>query len=103
VKNEEVLHEVMEKRNILHIMNRRKANWIGYILCGNCFVKHDIKGKIEGRKEVVERLGRRSKQLQDDLKEMVGYCKLEYEALDRTLWKTCCRRGCAPLIRRTME
>jgi len=33
VKNEEILHRVKEERNIIHIMNRRKANWIGYILC----------------------------------------------------------------------
>jgi hypothetical protein len=46
-------------------------------LCGNCLVKHDIEGKIEGRIEVLVRLGRRSKQLQDDLKETGGYRKLK--------------------------
>ena len=49
VKNEEILHGVKEERNIIHIMNRRKVNWKGYILCRNCCVKHDIEGKIEGR------------------------------------------------------
>jgi hypothetical protein len=71
VKNEEVLHSVKEERNILQSLKRRIINWICYILCGNCFVKHDIEGKIEGRMEVIGRLGR-SKQLQDDLKETGG-------------------------------
>jgi hypothetical protein len=31
VRNEEVLHRVKEERNILHTINRRKANWIGHI------------------------------------------------------------------------
>jgi len=29
VRNEEVLHRVKEDRNILHIIKRGKANWIG--------------------------------------------------------------------------
>jgi hypothetical protein len=39
VRNEEVLHRVKEERNIIHEMKRRKANWIGHILCRNCLVK----------------------------------------------------------------
>jgi hypothetical protein len=31
VRKEKVLHRVKEKRNILHKMKRRKANWIGHI------------------------------------------------------------------------
>jgi len=34
VENEEVLHTDKEVRNILHTVKRRKANWIGQILCG---------------------------------------------------------------------
>jgi hypothetical protein len=49
VRNEEVLHRVKEERNIIHTVKRRKAIWIGHILCRNCFLKHIIKGKIEGR------------------------------------------------------
>jgi hypothetical protein len=30
VRNEEVLHKVKEERNILHTVQQRKANWIGY-------------------------------------------------------------------------
>jgi hypothetical protein len=36
VRNEEVLRWVREERNILRIMERREANWIGHILRGNC-------------------------------------------------------------------
>jgi hypothetical protein len=30
-------------------INRRKANWIGYILRRNCVLRHIIEGKIEGK------------------------------------------------------
>jgi hypothetical protein len=46
VENEEVLHRVKEKRNILHIIKRRETNWIGPILRRNCFLKHIIEGNI---------------------------------------------------------
>jgi len=35
MRNEAVLQRVEEERNILHTINRRKANWIGHILCRN--------------------------------------------------------------------
>jgi hypothetical protein len=47
VRSEEILHSVKEERNIVHTIKRRKANWIGHILRGNCFLKHVIEGKIE--------------------------------------------------------
>jgi hypothetical protein len=52
VRNKEVLHRVKEERNVLHKIKRRKANWIGHILCRNCVLKHVFEGKIEGRIEV---------------------------------------------------
>jgi hypothetical protein len=69
VRNEEVLHGVQEERNILHIIKRRKANWIGHMLHRNCLLKHMIEGKLKGRIEMIGRGGRRNKQLLDDLKE----------------------------------
>jgi hypothetical protein len=48
VRNEEVLRRAEEKRNILHTMKRRKANWIGHILRRNCLLKHVIERKAEG-------------------------------------------------------
>jgi hypothetical protein len=85
-KNEYALHRVKEERNILHTITRRKANWIGHILRRNCFLKHVIKGKLEGRIEMTGRRGRRRKQLLDDRKETRGYWKLKQEVIDRTLW-----------------
>jgi hypothetical protein len=39
----------MEDRDLLHTIKRRKAIWIGHILCRNCLLKHVTEGKIEGR------------------------------------------------------
>jgi hypothetical protein len=72
VRNEEVLHRVKEERNIVHTVKRNKANWIGHILRRNCLLTHVIEGKLEGRIEMTGRLGRRRKQLLDDLKEKRG-------------------------------
>jgi hypothetical protein len=47
VRNEEVLHRVNEQRNIIHTIKRRKDDWIGHILCGNCLLKHIVERKIE--------------------------------------------------------
>jgi len=46
VRNEEVLLRVKEQRNIK--INKRKDNWIGYILRRNCLLQRVIKGKIKG-------------------------------------------------------
>jgi hypothetical protein len=103
VRTEEVLHRVKEERNILRKIKRRKANWIGHILCSNCLLKHAIEGKLEGRIEMTGRRRRRRKQLLDDLKEKRSYWKLKEEALDRTLWRTRFGRGYGPVVRRTTE
>ena len=39
VRNEEVLHQVNEQRNILHAIRKRKANWICHILRRKCLLK----------------------------------------------------------------
>jgi len=68
---EKLLHtcRVKEKRNILYKIKRRKPNWIGCNLRWNCFIKDAIEGKVEGRREVTGRRGRRCKELLNDLKE----------------------------------
>jgi len=48
VRNEEVLLRVNEQRNILHEISKRKANWIGHILCRNCLLQRVIEGNIKG-------------------------------------------------------
>ena len=67
VRNEEVLLQVNEQRNILHAIKGRKADWTGHILRRNCLLKQVIEGKIGGRR------GIRRKQLLDDIKEKRGY------------------------------
>ena len=70
-KRRGILRGVNEERNILHGIKRRKDNWIGHIWRRNCLLKHDIKGKIEGRIEVTRRRERRHKHLVDDIKEKI--------------------------------
>jgi hypothetical protein len=48
VRNEEVLFRVKEQRNILHEISKRKANWIGHILCRNWLLQRVIEGKKKG-------------------------------------------------------
>jgi hypothetical protein len=52
VRNEEVLRRVKEQRNILHEISKRKANWIGHILRGNCLLRQVIEGEIKEGIEV---------------------------------------------------
>jgi len=69
-------------------IERRKANWIGHMLRRNCVLKHFVEGMTEGRIDVTERRGIRSKQLLDDRKERRGYWRLKEEALDHPVWRT---------------
>ena len=94
VRNE-VLLRVNEQRKTLHEIRKRKANWIGHILRRNCLLKQVIEGKIKGQIGVT---GRRRKNLLDDLKDSRGYCELKEEALDRTVWRNCFRRGFGPVV-----
>jgi hypothetical protein len=48
VTDEEVLCTEQEGRNILHIIIRRKADWIGQILRRNYLLTHATERKIEG-------------------------------------------------------
>jgi hypothetical protein len=69
----------------------------------NCVLKHLVEIKLEGRKEVTRRRGRRRKKLVDDLKEKRGDWKVKEEALDRTLWRTRLGRSYGPVARQTTE
>jgi hypothetical protein len=93
---------VKEVRNIIQTTKRRKANWISHILGRNCFLKYIIEGKIDGRIEVRGRQGRRHKQLLADPNEKSLYWKLKEEALDHTLLRTFCGRGCHKTDNRMM-
>jgi len=63
-----VLQRVKEEKNILYTINVWKANWIGHKVRRNCLEQNVIKGKIEGRKEVMRRQGNRRNKLFDDPK-----------------------------------
>jgi hypothetical protein len=76
VRNEGVLLRVKEQRNILHEINKRKANWMGHILRRNCLLQRVTEGKIQGGIEVTGRHGRRCRKLLDDFKERRGYSHL---------------------------
>jgi hypothetical protein len=99
VRNEEVLLTVNEQRNILHEIQKWKANWIGHILRRNCLLKQVIEGQIKGEIEVT----RRRKKLLDDLKDRRGYSHLKEEALDSTVWRNRFGRGFGPVFRQNTE
>jgi hypothetical protein len=101
VRDEEVLLRVKEQRNVLHVISKRKAIWIGHILRRNCFLQRVTEGKIKGGIEVTGRCGRGRRKLLDGLKERRGYSHLKEEALDRTMWRTRFGRGFGPVVRQT--
>ena len=98
-----MLLRVNEQRNILHEIRKRKANWIGHILCRNCLLKQVIEGTIKGEMEVARRRERRRKKLLDDLKDRRGYSHLKEEVLDRTVWRNRFGGGFGPVVSQTTE
>jgi hypothetical protein len=103
MRNEEVSLRVKEQRNILLEISKRKANWIGHILRGNCLLRQVIKGKIKGEIEATGKQGKRRRKLLDYLKERRGYSHLTEEALDRTMWRARFGRGLGPVVRQTTK
>ena len=103
VRSEKVLLRVKEQRNILHVIGKWKANWIGHILSRNCLLQRVIEGKVKGGIEVTGRRGRRRRKLLDDLKERRGYCHLKGESLDSTGWRAGFGIGFGPVVRQTAK
>ena len=103
MRNEDVLLKVNEQRNIVYVIRKRKANWIGHILRRNCLLKQVIEGKIKGKMEVTRRRGRRRRKQLDELKDRRGYCPLKEEALDRTMWRNHFGGGFGPVVRQNTE
>jgi hypothetical protein len=93
----------MKKRNIVHEISKRKANWIGHILCRNCLLQQVIEEEIKGEIEVTGRRGRRRRKLLDDFKERRGYSHLKEEALVRTMVRAGFGRGLGPVVRQTAK
>ena len=65
-------------------------------LCLNSFCIPSL--KIKGQIEVTRRRGRRRKKLPDDLKDRKGYCQLNEEALDRSVWRNRFGRSSGPVV-----
>jgi len=84
VRNEEVLHRVKEKRNVVHTVKGREVDWIDHIWRRNCLIKHVIGGNSEEKKEVTGMRGGRCKQLLYDLKEKRRHWTLKEETLADT-------------------
>jgi hypothetical protein len=103
VRNEDVLLRVREQTNILHEIRKRKANWIGHVLCGKCLLQRVTGGMIQGGIEVTGRQGRRRRKLLDDFKERNVYSHLKEEALDCTMWRARFGRGFRPVVRQTTK
>ena len=99
MRNEEALRRVNEKRIILQTIKRRKSNWIGHFLRRNWLIKHVVEGSVEGRIKVRGRLGRRRKNLPDELEEKRRYWNLKAEALDLIVWRSRFGGGYEPLAR----
>jgi hypothetical protein len=74
-----------EKKNILHEILIRKANWIPQVLLRNCVIRNVIEGKKKGEMELTRRRGRRCKKLLNDLKDGRGYPHLKEEFLRSTI------------------
>ena len=103
VRNEEVLLRVKKQRNVLHEISKRKANWIGHILCRKCLLQWVIEGMIKGGIEGTGRRRRRRRRLLDYLKDRRGNCHLKEEGLDSTLWTARFGRGFGPFVRQIAE
>jgi hypothetical protein len=69
----------------------------------DCLIKHVSEGNIEGRVEVKGIIGRRGKQLLNDVKVKTGYRNLKQEEPGQTLWRICFGRGYGPVVRQTTE
>ena len=55
ITNEQVLDRTGEKRTLLNNIQRRKANFIGQILRGNCLLHVAIEGQMTEVKEAERR------------------------------------------------
>jgi lauroyl/myristoyl acyltransferase len=65
----------------------------------NCFLKHVIEGKKKRGIDMMERRGRRCKQLFNGLKKTRACWILKDEELDGALWRTGLGIGYGPVLR----
>ena len=83
----QVLDRIGEKRTLLNIILRIKANWISHILRRNCLFHDVIEGEMTEVKGVRRRRRRRRTQLLNYLRNRSRYWELKEEAKDRKRWR----------------
>ena len=83
------LHRANEDRKMVQTIKRRKADWIGYIWCRNCLLKHCIRGKIKGRVDEEAEVSRSS---------MTSRKRKE---IGRSPWRPHFGRGYVPVVRQS--
>ena len=84
--HEEVLTAVGEERCFVQAIVKRKKNWIGHVVLGNCLSKLVLEGRMVGKKP-------RGRPRIDDLKEG-SYTEMKRRAEDRDKWRAWMPRTC---------
>ena len=90
VTNETVLNNIGEKRSIITVILKRKAQWIGHVIRHDCLLHTILEGAVAGE----NRRGRPRQEFLDslikDLK-FTSYTSLKIAALERTTWRRMCQ------------
>jgi hypothetical protein len=98
VRNEEMLQRVKGRGTSYRQEREGRLTGLVTSCIGTAFRNGLLKGRKRGKKiEVTGRRRRKRKKLLVELKEKRGYCKLQEEALYRTVWRTGFGRGCGPV------
>ena len=87
--NEQVLHDVNEKRSLLEEVLKRKKNWIGHVVRGEGLLKQVMEGRMEGKRP----RGRPRIGMIDDLIEN-SYVEMKRRAENRDAWRYWMPRTC---------
>ena len=82
-RNDDVLQEVEEERNLINVIKGRQKNWIGHVLRGEGLLREVIEGRYQGTRA----RGRRRKAMLDDLRGNRSYLQLKRLAQDRGRWR----------------
>jgi hypothetical protein len=83
-------------------LNGRRTGLVTFCI-ETAFYNGLLKERYRRGIEVTGRRGRRRRKLMDDLKDRRGYCHLEEEALNRTMWRARFRRDFGPVVRQTTK
>ena len=87
-KNSVVLERMGEGRIILELIKKRKRNWLGHWLRGNCLLKDDLEGMVNGKKV----RGRRRYQMIDNITINGLYEDTKRKAEKRVEWRMLSRQ-----------